>query len=323
MPTVVMYVHVLPGEQGCQVIRGELRVSGSAAPVHWNSCAAGTAPQPLAGEPASDGDRRPAGQVVQLSQHDRREADLVRVRLSESGEVRGALPGRGATAQSGDGIPPQAARPGREAPKVAKPCRRWPLKAPFRRRVGVQRAGEGVDVVMMMTVLGVQQPGDVQNPRVKADRRAKQRAEPFPHRRTNEFRVVISRHEVDAYTGGERIRQGGHHYGVGCGYPVKLGDRFGLAAGEQAGTRASDRNPQEIEGVAEEHQPAPRARAETAKKLNEGLVISELVAESRAPDTRRAAAEMEVAGDDERGFAHRSVSSSRFSRKWAATAPPR
>src|SRR6266498_3451766 len=44
MPTVVMYVHVLPGEQGCQVIRGELRVSGSAAPVHWNSCAAGAAP---------------------------------------------------------------------------------------------------------------------------------------------------------------------------------------------------------------------------------------------------------------------------------------
>ncbi len=26
MPTVVMCVHVLPGEQGCQVIRGELRV---------------------------------------------------------------------------------------------------------------------------------------------------------------------------------------------------------------------------------------------------------------------------------------------------------
>src|SRR6266496_4087589 len=31
MPTVVMYVHVLPGEQGCQVIRGELRSNREAA----------------------------------------------------------------------------------------------------------------------------------------------------------------------------------------------------------------------------------------------------------------------------------------------------
>src|SRR4249920_3918300 len=111
---------------------------------------------------------------------------------------------------------------------------------------------------------------------------------------------------------------------MGRGDPVKLGDRLGVAAGEQAGTGTGHGDPQEVEGIAEEHQAAPPAPAEPAEKVAERLVVGELVAEPRPPGLGgRASAEVEVTDDDERRFGHRSITSSRFSRKWPVTAPLR
>ena len=180
------------------------------------------------------------------------------------------------------------ARAGLKPLKVTEPGGGRPLQAAAALpRERVQRASECVDVVVLMTMLGVEQPGDVQNPRVKADPRPEQRAQSFPHRGPNELSVVIPGYEIDAHSCGERCRQGLDHGGVGGGDPVKLGDRLGVAAGEQAGTRPGHRNPEEIEGVAEEHQAAPAARTQPAQEVAERQVVGELVGESRAPGSAR------------------------------------
>jgi len=166
-----------------------------------------------------------------------------------------------------------------------------------------------------MAVLGVEQPGQVQNPGVKPDLPVEQLAEPFAYRWADELSVVISGYEVNLQSGGDYRRQGADHGAVGCGDSVKLGDCLGVAAGEQAGTRTRYGNAEEIEGVAEKHQPAFPARTEPAEEVTKGLIVGEIVGESRAPRAgRKAGTEVEVADDDERKFAHRSIKRSRFSR---------
>ena len=109
------------------------------------------------------------------------------------------------------------------------------------------------------------------------------------------------------------------------GDPVKLGDRLGVAAGEQARSGAGHGNPQEIEGVTKEHQTAARAAGKPAQEAAEWLVVGELIAESCSPrPSDGAAAEVEVADDHEGGaIAHRSITRSRFSTAWPAMAPAR
>src|SRR5215470_2099662 len=112
---------------------------------------------------------------------------------------------------------------------------------------------------------------------------------------------------------------------MSCGDPVKLGDRLGVAAGEQARPGAGHGHPQEIEGVTKEHQTAARAAGKPAEEVAERLVVGELIAESRpARPSSGAAAEVEVADDHKAGaVAHRSITRSIFSSAWPATAPAR
>jgi len=106
---------------------------------------------------------------------------------------------------------------------------------------------------------------------------------------------------------------------------VKLGNRLGVAAGEQARPGAGHGNPQEIEGVTKEHQTAARAAGKPAQEVAERLIIGELIAESRPPrPSGGAAAEMEIADDNEgRAVAQRRITRSRFSSAWPAMEPAR
>jgi hypothetical protein len=112
-----------------------------------------------------------------------------------------------------------------------------------------------------------------------------------------------------------------YHGGMGRGDLVKLGHRFGVAAGEQAapvtGTRriskASPRNTRRHLGRSLSH------RRKSLKARS-----GKCVAESATPGLGAGPpAEVEITDDDERRSVHRRTTRSRFSRVWAATAPVR
>jgi len=106
--------------------------------------------------------------------------------------------------------------------------------------------------MVMMTVLGIQQPRKVQDPRVKLDLGPEQSAQPFLHRRADQLSVMVSADEINPHSGCERSRQGRDYTGMCCYYTIKLDYCLFIVAGKHAGARSSHRDPQEVEGVAEE-----------------------------------------------------------------------